>query len=288
MFSGALCWRVPTVPARRVLGGATITASTAARIFNDARPVAIIQQLCTEFEPEQFALCYPPGIENHYWTAARNRIVEHELQAAGLEQPCILEIGCGKGVVVAFFRKKGYPCWGVDLAKVTPIESVKDFVHTGVSATELPSAQRESFKILFLLDVIEHLPDPGAFLSTLKAAFPNVSRLIITVPARTELWSNYDTFYGHYRRYDLDSLRAVVNGIGGTVLSLRYFFRILYLPARLTLALFHRRSVRINAPRNGMKLVHYLISRICFADLFLLPPGVRGTSIICTVQLRSK
>src|SRR2546427_1758068 len=173
----------------------------------------------TEFALDQFDQVYPPGIENHYWTFARNQIVEHQLKALGLEQPRILEIGCGKGVVVAFFRKKGYPCWGVELAQVTPMESVKDFVHTGVSATDLPSDQRESFNVLFLLDVIEHLPDPVAFLFGLKAAFPNVSRLIITVPARTELWSNYDTFYGHYRRYDLDSLRAVVNGIGGPVLS---------------------------------------------------------------------
>jgi SAM-dependent methyltransferase len=249
--------------------------------------VTVPRQSPTEFEPEQFALCYPPGIENHYWTAARNQIVEHQLKAAGLEQPRILEIGCGKGVVIAFFRKKGYPCWGVELAKVAPIESVKDFVFAGISATDLPSAQRESFNTLFLLDVIEHLPDPVGFLSGLKAAFPNVSRMIVTVPARAELWSNYDTFYGHFRRYDLDSLRAVVEGIGGTVLSLRYFFRILYLPARLTLALLHRRSVRINAPGNGMKVVHYLISRICFADFFLLRPRIRGTSIICTVQLRA-
>ena len=249
--------------------------------------MTVPRQSHTGFEPEQFALCYPPGIENHYWTAARNRIVEHQLKAAGLERPCILEIGCGKGVVVAFFRKKGYPCWGVELAKVAPIESVKDFVFTGISATELPAANRESFNILFLLDVIEHLPDPAAFLSGLKTAFPNVRRMIITVPARTELWSNYDSFYGHYRRYDLDSLRAVVQGIGGTAQSLRYFFRLLYLPARLTLALLHRRSVRINAPRNGMKAIHYLVSRICLADFFLVPAQIRGTSIICTAHWRA-
>jgi hypothetical protein len=99
-----------------------------------------------------------------------------------------------------------------------------------------------------------------------------------------EWWSNYDTFYGHYRRYDLEAVRAVVNGIGGTVLRLRYFFRLLYLPARLSLALFHRRSVRIPAPGTAMKPIHYLISKICLADFFLLPPGVCGTSIICTVR----
>jgi len=246
--------------------------------------VTLPSQSNTEFEPEQFALCYPPGIENHYWTAARNLIVEHELKAAGLEQPRILEIGCGKAVVVAYFREKGYSCWGVELAKVAAIESVKDFVFGGISATDLPSAQREHFNMLFLLDVIEHLPDPAAFLSKLKAAFPNVSRLIITVPARAELWSNYDVHYGHYCRYDLETIREVVRATGGSVLSLRYLFHVLYLPARLTLALFRRRSVKIEAPRNGMKGVHYLISRLCLADFLLLPPGVRGTSIICTAQ----
>ena len=245
-------------------------------------------QSSTEFEPEQFALCYPPGIENHYWTAARNLIVEHELKAAGLKQPRILEIGCGKGVVIAYFREKGYLCWGVELANVAPIESVKDFVFGGISASDLSSAQRESFNALFLLDVIEHLPDAAAFLSSLKAAFPNVNRVIITVPARAELWSNYDIHYGHYRRYDLETLRDVVRGSGGTVLSLRYFFRVLYLPARLTLAMFHRRSVKIEAPGNGMKAVHYLISRLCLADFFLLPPRACGTSIICTVQWGAK
>jgi cyclopropane fatty-acyl-phospholipid synthase-like methyltransferase len=246
--------------------------------------VTLPSQSKIEFEPEEFALCYPPGIENHYWTAARNRIVEHQLRAAGLEQPCILEIGCGKGVVILHLRKKGYSCRGVELANVAPIESVKDFVYTGVSATELTAAEREPFNTLLLLDVIEHLPDPVGFLSTLKAAFPNVSRMIITVPARTELWSNYDRFYGHHRRYDLDSLREVIDAIGGTALCLQYFFRILYLPARLTLALRHRRPVRIRAPRSSMKAIHYLISQVCLADFFLLPRRIWGTSIICTVQ----
>ena len=246
--------------------------------------MTVHQQSHTEFEPEQFALCYPPGIENHYWTAARNHIVEHELKAAGLEQPSILEIGCGRGVVILHLRKKGYYCRGVELANVAPIESVSDFVYTGIRATELPAAERESFNTLLLLDVIEHLPDPPAFLSKLKAAFPNVRRIIITVPARAELWSNYDSFYGHYRRYDLETVREVIHGAGGTVLSLRYFFHVLYLPARLTLALFHRRSVKIEAPRNGMKAVHYLISRLFVAEFFVLPSRIWGTSIICTVQ----
>src|SRR5438445_643814 len=81
---------------------------------------------------------------------------EHQLKALGLQRPRILEVGCGKGVVIAYLMERGYPSWGVELAKVAPVESVKEFVFTGISALDLPAGQRESFNALFLLDIIEH------------------------------------------------------------------------------------------------------------------------------------
>jgi hypothetical protein len=46
--------------------------------------VRLSQPPHTEFEPGKFAESDPPGIENHYWTLARNQIVEHQLNALGL------------------------------------------------------------------------------------------------------------------------------------------------------------------------------------------------------------
>ena len=35
------------------------------------------------------------------------------------------------------------------------------------------------------------------------------------MPARQEIWTNYDEFYGHFRRSDLPALRKEVEAAGG-------------------------------------------------------------------------
>ena len=55
----------------------------------------------TAFDEEQYARIYPPGIERHYWTRARNLIVEREIRRLGLASPPILEVGCGQGDLTA-------------------------------------------------------------------------------------------------------------------------------------------------------------------------------------------
>ena len=68
---------------------------------------------------------------------------------------------------------------------------------------DLPEEERRGVTTLLVLDVIEHLEDPIAFLREVLSSFPDVSSLIVTVPAREELWSAFDDFYGHHRRYTL-------------------------------------------------------------------------------------
>ena len=57
----------------------------------------------------------------------------------------------------------------------------------GVDAWDLPLAERVRFDTILLLDVIEHIPDPAALLKRLSDGFPNLSHLIVTVPACQEL-----------------------------------------------------------------------------------------------------
>jgi hypothetical protein len=81
--------------------------------------------------------------------------------------------------------------------------------------------------------VIEHLPEPVAFLRKVREALPALEGLLVTVPARQELWSEWDRHYGHFRRYDLASLRATLDTAGFKPLFAGYFFHSLYLPAFL-------------------------------------------------------
>ena len=79
-----------------------------------------------------------------------------------------------------------------------------------------------------LLDVIEHIEDDREFLRTIRSAFSNCQCVIVTVPARPEAWSEWDEYYGHFRRYSPETLRKTLSAIGGCV-YVRYFFRSLYL-----------------------------------------------------------
>src|SRR5262245_37209792 len=103
----------------------------------------------SEFDQEQFDHAYPAGIENNWWNVARNLVLDSELARArrsGLVSgsPRILEIGCGRGIVVQHLLSCGWDVWGVELATPTRVGGIEDRVITGVDARNLPSAFRAS------------------------------------------------------------------------------------------------------------------------------------------------
>jgi 2-polyprenyl-3-methyl-5-hydroxy-6-metoxy-1,4-benzoquinol methylase len=233
-----------------------------------------------EFDNSQFTLAYPDGIENHFWHIARNAIIENEIRRIGKVDPMVLEVGCGRGVVVKHLRGHGVNCWGVEVSDAIPLNGVSEYVQTGLRAQELQTDERDRYNILLLLDVIEHLPAPLCFLKDLAAMFRNVTHFLITIPARQELWSNYDEFYGHYTRYDIEMLEELGKHMGWQVVLASYFFRFLYFPARMLNALDRQRAVQMTAPEGVMVWLHKTISRIAIIEYSLLPKRVPGTSII--------
>jgi hypothetical protein len=103
--------------------------------------------------------------------------------------------------------------------------------------------------------------------------------LVVTVPARAELWSNYDEHYGHYRRYSLSSLHSELAAAGIQIVMNSYMFRLLYVPTRLLLLLQGGRQTRVQPPRRP--LIHRLGAALLYADFTCLPAAWYGTSVIC-------
>ncbi len=250
-----------------------------------ARPPAT-EAGASPFTREEFDLAYPPGIEAHYWTRARNLVVEHQIRRLRLPSQRILEIGCGKGLVLQHLRAKGLSSRGIELAPVDPLPAVKDIVLAGADALDPPTGLREWPATILLLDVLEHLPDPAGFLRRVLEAYPGATRAVITVPARPEIWSNYDEFYGHRRRYDRPALRRLLEEAGTEPIDLRYFFRLLYLPARTMKALRRPRAVGIAAPRPAAAPFHRLLSALCYFEYLVCPCGLAGTSLVASARIR--
>jgi SAM-dependent methyltransferase len=240
----------------------------------------------TEFSGEKFQNPYPPGIENHYWTIARHRIIFRRLRTmVKARDDLILDVGCGRGITVQWLRERGLETIGCDLGVPTPATaSVAPHLYLGAAAESLPPDLAARVKIILLLDVLEHLPEPAAFLSGLFRHFGNCRQAIFTVPARKELWSNYDKYYGHVMRYNLEDVRRLAKESDCELQSAGYFFHALWMPARIMCALGKERSTKIFPPGPGTRPLHRIIAGGFFLEELILPKFVAGSSILGVIH----
>jgi SAM-dependent methyltransferase len=237
----------------------------------------------TVFNAEQYASPYPPGIESHFWHQARNRIVLRKLRSVLQPGGKVLDIGCGPGVVVDHLRRAGVDCSGVDPGSPRPATSdVAPFLSLGVSAFDLPAAVRNSYSMVMLMDVLEHLEEPLDFLRDCGRAFPAATHIFITLPARMEIWSSYDEYYGHYRRYTLESFRALATEAHLRVREAGYFFHALYAATWIALLGSKKRSHVLAKPT--VPRVHALLGNLMNLEERLIPGTIPGSSMYALLE----
>jgi hypothetical protein len=234
----------------------------------------------TEFTKAQYEHAYPDGIENHYWNLFRKRVVHRLIKCRGTGGR-ILEIGCGRGIVVDYLRRQGLDCWGVEMAAAPPITAaVAPYLRLGTPAEALDAGFRDSVTTLVLLDVIEHIEDPAAFLCAVLAHYKNAVTILWTVPARRELWSNFDDYYGHFRRYDRRGCLALAADLGLDALAVGYFFHLIYPAIFLATRLRARRATDLNGPQTRLsRWCHAVVARLFELDWWLVPRRVVGSSL---------
>lgn len=240
----------------------------------------------TEFDHDQFDEAYPPGIERSWWQVARNIVIRRHFATHVPRSARIMEIGCGTGIVTAHLRRAGWNITGVDLGRPNADPRIREHLLLGTDALTLPEGERMTIDTLAMFDVIEHLEDPRAFLRGLLKAYPNVHRVVVTVPARKELWSTFDDHYGHFRRYDRAMLRDHLGDVGLRTHVLGYFFHSLF-PVILLNNLMRKntRDIRLKAPSRGpVSLVHWIAGQVIALDQVLLPAGWRGSSLIAVAE----
>ncbi len=85
-------------------------------------------------------------------------------------QAQVLDIGCGQGYVAAELAKKAAQVTGIDqYVPATPPAPNVQLTRWDLDVQEFP-VPISSFDQIFMLDVIEHLHDPEAFMETLRTA----------------------------------------------------------------------------------------------------------------------
>src|SRR5205823_6394148 len=79
------------------------------------------------------------------------------------------------------------------------------------------------YDLVFLLDVIEHIPQPVEFLSTARFYMKHDGYMVINVPAIPAMYSQYDVAVGHIRRYTKESLTSAISAAGLVIETIAYW-----------------------------------------------------------------
>jgi SAM-dependent methyltransferase len=157
-------------------------------------------------------------VERHPWWRARAELTLALLDRLGVRPPSrVLDAGCGWGTTLAALEGRGYRAEGLDIAR-RALERLDRPDRTLIEAdltAPLPLAGFEPYDAVLALDVLEHLDDDQAAASRLGAlARPGGGVVIVSVPARPDLFSEFDEVQGHRRRYEPDGLRTMLAGAG--------------------------------------------------------------------------
>ena len=143
---------------------------------------------------------------------------------------------------------------------------------------------RDSFSLLLLMDVLEHLPEPANFLIDCQRHFSNATHLFITLPARMELWSSYDEYYRHFRRFTLESLAELLLPTELRAVTSGYFFHALYVAARIAALGSRKRDHRFSTPRPVF--AHTALGWGLALEEAIVPARVPGSSLYALLQRR--
>ncbi len=192
--------------------------------------------------------------EASFWFRHRNDCIVHAVQAYPPPAPgTIVDIGGGNGFVALGLSRAG-----CDVALLEPgPRGAANARRRGLDAVICASTDSAGFALnslpaIGLFDVVEHVADDRAFLSQCRALLQPGGRLYLTVPAYGWLWSQEDVAAGHFRRYSLGSIEALLEASGFALDFSSYIFRFLPLPIALMRALPYRLG-RASAPRSAAR-----------------------------------
>lgn len=249
----------------------------------------------SDYPPEAYALL-SRAEEKHFWFRGRNRIIQNIIERF-IPNPrgkSFLEIGCGTGYVLREISRMGFAATGMDMHGEGLRYAKKRVPEARLITGDLFTYSPEKkFDGIGIFDVIEHIEDDAAALRACARLLKNNGKIFLTVPARPELWSVYDTISGHKRRYTETALRAVFAAGGFTVLHIGYVGFFQYLPHMIMKQLMLKgirkndtMSVLSRVVQQPAPLLNYLLEQTFLWDLWLdryikLP---LGTSLIVAAQ----
>ena len=211
--------------------------------------------------------------DSHWWFCARRAIAASLLKRFKLPPDAhILDAGCGSGgnleMLAGFGKVYGFELDDASRANakarnIGPIEA-------GKLSDAIPFGQ--SFDLITLFDVLEHIKDDQAALNALANRLKPGGLLLINVPAFQFLFSRHDELHHHFRRYEWANLKRKIEAAGLEIRLMNYWNCLLF-----PVAAAARLAEKIHPPRHALgsgtppPFINKLLTNLVSAERFLLP-----------------
>lgn len=152
----------------------------------------------------------------------------------------LLDIGAGSGILIEAALEMGYEAEGIEPSKWLQGKAVerKLPVHQGI----FPSKKlKESYDIIVLVDVIEHVNNPRELLTGIKSALNDNGVFLLITPdvksflARLLKWRWWHFRVAHIGYFNKKNLKKLTDSLGFEQLSIKrpaWYFKIGYLVKR--------------------------------------------------------
>ncbi len=207
------------------------------------------------FRPESFASLAKLE-DTNFWFRARNDLIVWALGRYFPEAVSFLEIGCGTGFVLSGIAK-AYP-------RLVLFGGEAYSAGLGFAAGRVPHAQlmqmdartipfKEHFDAVGAFDVLEHIEEDEEVLAQIRRALKPAGGLLLAVPQHRWLWSPFDTYACHVRRYCRRDLHAKLSRAGFEILRSTSFVSLL-LPAMVLSRVRNRGQTDTIDPLRDLKL----------------------------------
>ena len=191
--------------------------------------------------------------QEHFWFQGRMSLIEHVLDRFFPRAATFLDVGSGTGHVVARLRRLR------PSMDVTAAEAFSDGLRlTAQRASGVELIQTDAqhlpydaeFDVVGAFDVIEHIADDRAAVREMIRAVRPDGGLIFTVPQHRFLWSPFDDYVRHHRRYSRAEMMRLLEAAGCEVVFATSFVSLL-LPA-----MFVARMIRRAEPDDPLSEFH--------------------------------
>lgn len=137
-----------------------------------------------------------------------------------------LDVGCGSGNLVRMARSSGFEAVGIEESKVL----FKEYLSTepwflNARLNDYSKSHAGKFKIITLIDVLEHIPDPVTFLQSIWSLLAPGGIFILHLPVRkswverilNSRWPHYNRF--HFSFFSENGLKKLMQKTGFKILQ---------------------------------------------------------------------